>query len=109
MIGAELASLLRCPLGEGAAAMHALAEPPVSPTPAGQPSTPPGHDQRRVVIRLRDGETIQVGAATTREGAVALARETIARLDVPEGEWPFIRDRFIRPDAIVSVDVLRFG
>ena len=89
--------------------MHVLAEPPVSPTPAGHQSTPPGHDQRRVVIRLRDGETIQVGAAPTREGAVALARETIARLDVPEGEWPFVCDRFIRPDAIVSVDVLRWS
>ena len=90
--------------------MHALAEPPVSPplsTPI--PDRPPGHDQRRVVIRLSDGESIQVGAAPTYDDAVELARRTIAGLDVPEGEWPLVRDRFIRPDAIVSVDVLRFS
>lgn len=91
--------------------MSALAEPPVSPSPlnGGQASAPPGHDQRRVVIRLRDGETIQVAAAPTLERALELARATVRTLDVPEGEWPFIRDRFIRPDAIVSVDVLRWG
>ena len=45
----------------GGDAMHAFAEPPLSPTPVGAaaPSAPP--DQRRVVIRLRDGETILVG------------------------------------------------
>lgn len=89
--------------------MHVLAEPPLSPAPVGRSAAPPGHDQRRVVIRLRDGETIQVGAAPTLERALALARETIAGLDVPGGEWPFVRDRFLRPDAIVSVDVLRWG
>lgn len=89
--------------------MHALAVSPVSPAPAGPSAAPPGHDQRRVIIRLRDGETIQVGATTTLERALELARETVASLDVPEGEWPFIRDRFLRPDAIVSVDVLRWS
>ena len=91
--------------------MHALAEPPVSPSPVGghAPSAPPGHDQRRVVIRLRDGETIQVAAAPTLERALELARETVKSLDVPDWEWPFVRDRFLRPDAIVSVDVLRWG
>jgi hypothetical protein len=90
--------------------MHALAEPPVSPPlSAPTPDRPPGHDQRRVVIRLRDGESIQVGAAPNLDAAMALARQTIASLDVPEGEWPFLRDRFIRPDAIVSVDVLRWS
>ncbi len=89
--------------------MHVLAEPPVSPASVGQAAVPPGHDQRRVVIRLRDGETIQFGAAPNLERALVLARETVASLDVPDGEWPFVRDRFLRPDAIVSVDVLRFG
>jgi hypothetical protein len=90
--------------------MHALAEPPVSPSPIGQPGAPPpGHDQRRVVIRLRDGELVQVGAALTLDRALALARETVASLEVPDGEWPFVRDRFLRPDAIVSVDVLRWS
>jgi hypothetical protein len=90
--------------------MHALAEPPVSPTPVGTPPpTTPGFDQRRVVIRLRDGETILVGGAPNYERALVLAQKTIAQLeDTAEGEWPMLGDRFLNPDAIVSVDVLRW-
>ena len=39
-----------------------------------------------------------------------LAQKTILELgDVGEGEWPMLGDRFINPDAIVSVDVLRWS
>jgi len=90
--------------------MHALSEPPVSPPLAATPtSSTPGAEQRRVVIRLRDGETILVGMAPTLERATAVARDWIERLNVPEGEWPKVGDRFIRPDAIVSVDVLTWS
>ena len=90
--------------------MHALSEPPVSPPLAVEPPQPtPGAEQRRVVIRLRDGETILIGMAPTLERATAVARDWIGRLTVPEGEWPQVGDRFIRPDAIVSVDVLRWN
>jgi hypothetical protein len=37
-----------------------------------------------------------------------LAQKTILKLDVPDGEWPMLGDRFINPDAIVSVDVLKW-
>ena len=70
--------------------MHALAdptvlEPPVSPTPIGAyaPSTPQ-LDQRRVVVRLRDGETILVGGAPSYERALVLAQKTITELNVRE-------------------------
>lgn len=90
--------------------MHALIEPPVSPPLAVAPTpSTPGAAQRRVVIRLSDGETILVGMAPTAERATAVARDWIGRLNVPEGEWPQVGDRFIRPDAIVSVDVLRWS
>ena len=93
--------------------MHALSEPPVSPTIIGShaaPPAPPQLDQRRVVIRLRDGETILVGGAPNYERGLVLAQKTIAMLnDVKEGEWPMLGDRFINPDAIVSVDVLRWS
>jgi hypothetical protein len=89
--------------------MHALAEPPVSPTTVGAHAVPaPQLDQRRVVIRLRDGETILVGGAPSYERALVLAQKTITDLTVREGEWPMLGDRFINPDAIVSVDVLRW-
>lgn len=92
--------------------MHAILEPPVSPVMVGG-STPSGGqqlDQRRVVIRLRDGETILVGGAPTYERALVLAQKTIAKLgEVKDGEWPMLGDRFVNPDAIVSVDVLRWS
>ena len=90
--------------------MHALAEPPVSPTTVGAHAvTAPQLDQRRVVIRLRDGETILVGGAPSYERALVLAQKTITDLTVREGEWPMLGDRFINPDAIVSVDVLKWS
>ena len=91
--------------------MHALAEPPVSPTIIGaEERDRPALEQRRVVVRLRDGETILVGGSPSYEDALVLAQKTILKLaDVADGEWPMLGDRFINPDAIVSVDVLRWS
>jgi hypothetical protein len=91
--------------------MHALAEPPVSPTVVGADErTTLVLDQRRVVVRLRDGETILVGGSPTYEDALVLAQKTILKLaDVGATEWPMLGDRFVNPDAIVSVDVLRWS
>ena len=91
--------------------MHALSEPPISPHTVGAFAPPnPAADQRRIVVRLRDGETILVGGAPTYERALVLAQKTIVKLgEVAEGEWPMLGDRFINPDAIVSVDVLRWS
>jgi hypothetical protein len=91
--------------------MHALLEPPLSPTVVGAEEREVRIlDQRRVVVRLRDGETILVGGAPSYEDALVLAQKTILKLaDVAEGEWPMLGDRFVNPDAIVSVDVLRWS
>lgn len=90
--------------------MHAVLEPPVSPTLVGVPNaaTPP-LDQRRVVVRLRDGESILIGGAPSYERALVLAQKTILKLDVDEGAWPMLGDRFVNPEAIVSVDVQRWS
>jgi hypothetical protein len=90
--------------------MHALAEPPVSPAVVGaHERVTPALEQRRVVVRLRDGDTILVGGSPTYEDALVLAQKTILKLaDVAEDEWPMLGDRFVNPDAIVSVDVLRW-
>jgi hypothetical protein len=90
--------------------MHAFTEPPLSPAIVGAELRPtPLDQQRRVVLRLRDGETILVGGAPTYDDALALAQKTIAKLaDVNNGEWPMLGDRFLNPVAIVSVDVLKW-
>ena len=61
---------------------------------------------RRVVIRLDDGEVIQLGTAPNRDSALALARTVIAEIEDPGGEWPLVGDRILKPEAIVSVDIL---
>lgn len=61
---------------------------------------------RRVVVRMNDGEVVQVGAAPNRESAFVLAHTVIAEIEEPRGEWPLIGDRVLRPESIVSVDVL---
>ena len=70
--------------------MHALAEPPVSPTVVGTEERDARVlDQRRVVVRLRDGETILVGGSPSYEDALVLAQKTILKLaDVRDGESP---------------------
>ena len=82
----------------------ALLEHPVRPLERAdwQPS-----ELRRVVIRLADGELVQVGTAPNRESAMTLARSVIEEIRNPSGEWPLINNRLLEPDAIVSVDVIR--
>lgn len=61
---------------------------------------------RRIIVRLSDGEVLQVGTAPNRDSALVLARTVIAEIEEPHGEWPLVGDRMLRPESIVSVDVL---
>jgi hypothetical protein len=60
----------------------------------------------RIVVRLVDGELVQIGTAPNRDGALALARDAIASVEAPDGEWPLVGDRLLNPEAVVSVDVV---
>jgi hypothetical protein len=66
-------------------------------------------DDRRILLRVHGGEDIVVGTAGDREEGVQLARRMMRLIDDAEahGEWPELDDRFIRPSAIVSIDVQR--
>lgn len=66
-------------------------------------------DNRRVVLRINGNEDIVVGRAEGREPAVEIAREMVRHIEAAaaRGEWPQIDERFVRPGAIVSVDVQR--
>ena len=57
-------------------------------------------------IRLDDGEVVQLGTAPNRDSALVLARTVIAEIEDPGGEWPLVGDRMLRPESIVSVDIL---
>ena len=62
---------------------------------------------RRVVMRLANGEVVQVGTAPNRESAITLARSVIAEVEHPSGEWPLINDRVLDPGSVISIDVLQ--
>ena len=101
------------PVAEGAVGPRAesgwSAKPqPEPPTPAAT-VLPFTLDTRRIVIRVNGGEEIEVGRTEGREPAVRVARDTIRMIeDAQQDEtWPEIGDRFLRPGAIVSVDVQR--
>ena len=63
-------------------------------------------DLRRVVARLTDGAIVQIGTAPNRDSALVLARTVIAEIEEPRGEWPLVGDRMLKPESIVSIDVI---
>ena len=103
------------PMAEGAVDPHAesgwsaKAQPEPSAPEASATVLPFTLDTRRVVIRVNGGEEIEVGRTEGREPAVRIARDTIRMIeDAQQDEtWPEVGDRFLRPGAIVSVDVQR--
>jgi hypothetical protein len=60
----------------------------------------------QVVVRLQDGDGIDVGEFGDFSTAMEGAQEVIEQFTNAGGSWPFYAGRFIRPDLIVSVDVL---
>lgn len=60
-----------------------------------------------VVVRLTNGERIGVARAPDATAAQTLAQEFIRSLASSDAaNWPLVAGRFIRPDAIVSVDIV---
>jgi hypothetical protein len=60
----------------------------------------------RVFARLSNGERIEVGTHAGEEPAKAEATALMRFLKADGGDWPFLDGRFVRPEAIVSVDVV---
>jgi len=106
-----------------AASLHALAieEPPVSPgrAPAARRLAPvqaarerllrshgshPVESRVQVTLRLVGGERIPIGSFDTEEAAKQHAHALTEEISTAR-EWLFLSGRFVRPDAIVSVDL----
>jgi hypothetical protein len=60
----------------------------------------------RVLARLSNGERIEVGVHDDEGSAKAEATALMRFLREAGGDWPFLNGRFVRPDAIVSVDIV---
>jgi len=79
---------------------QALAPAVAEPVPA-----PAAEANWTVVVRLTDGERIEVGAFPGKDEAFEGARAVVAQIGT-DGTWPFFAGRFIRPESIVSVDLV---
>jgi hypothetical protein len=85
--------------------------PSPEPAPELEELFAPVQQQRQsgfsVVVRLRDGDGVEVGSFRDFGTAMGGAQEVIEQFSTAtDGQWPFYAGRFIRPDLIVSVDVV---
>jgi hypothetical protein len=65
-------------------------------------------EQHFVVLRLGEGEQMEIGCFGSPEEAQGFAQEVVRQIAAAQGEatWPFFAGRFLRPETIVSVDVI---
>jgi hypothetical protein len=73
------------------------------PVPTATPAT---RTQVLVGIRLTTGDLVPAGYADDPEKAATLGQAVVAELMQAEDEWPFFDGRFLKPDTIVSVDLV---
>jgi hypothetical protein len=81
---------------------------PLSPVPAAQaPYAPPDQPSVKhlVIARLTTGERVEINSYADRNAARAEAKALMAYLREGHPDWPFVNGRFIRPEAIVSIDL----
>jgi hypothetical protein len=93
----------------------AIVEPALEPVglvePASAPVPEPFVEQAqlevaaRVFVRLTTGERLEVGAFGNLDSARTGGAEVVRQLMAAGTEWPVFGGRFVRPDAVVSVDV----
>ena len=57
-----------------------------------------------VVLRLVDGDRLEAGIFTDEQQARRSAEELVATLG--RADWPFVGGRYVRPEAVVSVDLV---
>jgi hypothetical protein len=96
---------------EAPAAVQPVAAPaPVEPVIAApeqveteQPVASPAL-QVHVMLRLTNGERIQMESFEDKDAARQFALELSRELAL-SADWPFIGGRFIRPEAVVSIDI----
>ena len=79
-------------------------EASVAPTPGDQPN--PSEKSVGVFLNLTDGQRVWVGRFGSEEAAERRAQEVIQAFVRPEpGVWPRFGGRFVRPEAVVSVEL----
>jgi hypothetical protein len=62
-----------------------------------------------VSLRLSDGERVPIGSFGDPQKAREYARDVVRHLSDDNEGWPFFSGRFMRPDTILSVDIVPVG
>lgn len=62
-----------------------------------------------VLVRLTDGDVVLVGRFADVDEAKECAEGLVESLGDGERRWPFVSGRFLRPGAIVSIDINENG
>jgi hypothetical protein len=95
------------PAAEAPVPVEAPAPVEASPAPEPQPEAASAGSQH-VILRLQDGESLQVGSFGDNAEASRWAQEIVRQIASAEGQstWPFFANRYLRPDTIVSVDLV---
>jgi hypothetical protein len=98
------------PVQAPAAVQPVAAPAPVEPVVAApepveteQPVASPAL-QVHVMLRLTNGERIQMASFEEKDAARQFALELSRELSL-SADWPFIGGRFVRPEAVVSIDI----
>ena len=80
-------------------------EPAPEPAPAPAQPEPTVAIVARVWARLSTGERVEVASFADLHEARARAEQVVRELSADRPEWPCFSGRFVRPEAIVSLDV----
>ena len=59
-----------------------------------------------VIVRLVDGDRVSAGTYPDADEAHRAAEELMGRFAQADGAWPLFDDRYIRPGAVVSVELV---
>jgi Type II secretion system (T2SS), protein E, N-terminal domain len=80
---------------------------PPQPVQSATQSTEPGVTTFRVVIRLSNNDRVEAAVVGDPIAAKAQAKALIRYIAGKDGtDWPYVGGRFLKPDAIVSVDLI---
>ena len=86
--------------------VEAQPEPAPDPEPAPVPPAASTPGAFKVAIRLTNGELITAGEADSADKVEALAQVIVADLATQGDSWPRFGGRYLRPETILSVDIV---
>jgi MshEN domain len=87
--------------------LRIAAPPPPAPAPSYEPPAAATSATIRVVIRLSNNDRVEAAVVGDPSAARAQATALIRYIAGKDGsDWPYIGGRYLRPDAIVSVDLV---